>query len=97
MLVRIVHLHFTEEGISRFLELFGDHEEAIRNMSGCLHMELMRDIEDPNHFMTLSHWDNPESLEAYRSSALFRSLWPSVKTLFSERSRAYSVETYRNS
>ena len=94
MLVRVVHMHFTEEGVAKFLGLFGDHEHAIRNMRGCLRMELMRDVDDPLHFMTLSHWDTVASLDAYRETALFRSLWPSVKTLFSERSRAYSFEKF---
>lgn len=87
-------MHFTEEGVAKFLVLFKDHEHAIRTMPGCLHMELMRDVDDSLHYMTLSHWEDVASLNAYRESVLFRSLWPSVKTLFSERPKAYSFEKF---
>lgn len=94
MLIRIVRMHFTEAGVEEFLEIFGAHKVAIRNFPGCSHLQLLRDAEDPNCYTTLSHWDKPESLEAYRKSELFGKVWGRVKTLFSERSQAFSLEQF---
>ncbi len=92
MLIRVVHMHFTEEGVERFLKLFHEHGSSIRNMPGCSHLELLKDVDDSLHYMTISHWDNEDNLQMYRQSALFRIVWGDVKTLFSQRSRAYSME-----
>ena len=94
MLTRIVRMHFTEAGVDEFLEIFNRNKEAIRNFPGCSHLQLLKDRDDPNSYTTLSHWDGPESLENYRKSALFGSVWGRVKTLFSERTQAFSLEKY---
>lgn len=94
MLIRIVRMHFTEAGVEEFLEIFNDNKEAIRNFPGCSHLQLLKDTEDPFCFTTLSYWDAAESLENYRKSALFGSVWGRVKTLFSERTQAFSLEKY---
>jgi len=87
-------MHFTEAGVSEFLEIFDENKIAIRNFPGCSHLQLLKDAEDPNCFTTLSHWDGPGSLEEYRKSTLFGSVWGRVKTLFSERTQAFSLEKY---
>lgn len=87
-------MHFTEAGVDEFLEIFNQNKEAIRNFPGCSHLQLLKDSEDPNCYTTLSHWDEPESLENYRKSPLFGSVWGRVKTLFSERTQAFSLEKY---
>lgn len=94
MIIRIVRMHFTEAGVDEFLGIFNDNKIAIRNFPGCSHLQLLRDAEDPNCFTTLSHWDEASSLENYRKSALFGSVWGRVKTLFSERTQAFSLEKY---
>lgn len=94
MLIRIVRMHFTEAGVSEFLNIFNENKQAIRDFPGCTHLQLLKDAEDPNCYTTLSHWDNPASLENYRKSDLFGSVWGRVKTLFSERTRAFSLEKY---
>lgn len=94
MLIRIVRMHFTEAGIDEFLEIFNDNKEAIRNFPGCSHLQLLKDSEDSYCYTTLSHWDRSESLENYRKSALFGGVWGRVKTLFSERTQAFSLEKY---
>jgi heme oxygenase (mycobilin-producing) len=94
MIIRIVRMHFTEAGVSEFLEIFDKNKVAIRNFPGCTHLQLLKDAEDETIFSTLSHWDNEESLEAYRKSELFGSVWGRVKTLFAERTVAFSLKKF---
>ena len=94
MIIRIVRMHFTEAGVEEFLEIFNANKEAIRNFKGCMHLQLLKDLESPLVFTTLSHWENEESLENYRKSELFASVWGRVKTLFAERTQAFSLQKF---
>ena len=94
MIIRIVRMHFTEPGVSEFLDIFNKNKVAIRNFPGCTHLQLLKDAEDETVFTTLSHWDNEASLEAYRKSELFGSVWGRVKTLFAERTVAFSLRKF---
>ena len=94
MLIRIVRMHFTQSGVEQFLQIFNENKNAIRNVKGCNHLQLLKDMRDPLTYTTLSHWDSAESLDLYRNSELFKRVWGRVKTLFSERSQAYSLEKY---
>ena len=94
MFIRIVRMHFTESGVEEFLEIFNQHRTAIRTFPGCSHLQLLKDPEDLLCYTTLSHWDQLQSLENYRKSELFGSVWGRVKTLFSERTQAFTLERY---
>lgn len=94
MIIRIVRMHFTEAGVDEFLEIFNANKQAIRNFPGCTHLELLKDADEPYTYTTLSYWKDDASLEAYRKSDLFASVWGRVKTLFSERSQAFSLEKF---
>ncbi len=94
MIIRIVRMNFREPGVEEFLEIFNQNKLAIRNFPGCSHLQLLRDHEDPNCFTTLSHWDETRSLDIYRKSELFERVWGRVKTLFAERSIAFSLEKF---
>ena len=87
-------MHFMESGVEEFLGIFDQHKIAIRNFPGCSHLQLLKDKDDPLCFSTLSYWDKADSLENYRKSELFGQVWGRVKTLFSERSQAYSLEKF---
>ena len=87
-------MHFTEAGVAEFLEIFNKHKLDIRNFPGCTHLELLKDREDGTCFTTLSYWDNDTNLNAYRKSSISEEVWGQVKSLYSERSQAYSLEKY---
>ena len=87
-------MHFTEAGVEEFLSIFEANKVAIRNFEGCTHLQLLKDLEDPYTYTTLSHWDGPEYLQTYRKSELFGKVWGRVKTLFSERTQAFSLEKF---
>ena len=94
MIIRIVRMHFTEAGVEEFLDIFNRNKVAIRNFPGCSHLQLLKDAEDETVYTTLSHWDKEESLEAYRKSELFGAVWGRVKTLFAERTVAFSLKKF---
>ena len=87
-------MHFTEAGVDEFLAIFEANKVAIQNFEGCTHLELLKDMEDPFTYTTLSYWDGPQYLEKYRQSELFAKVWGRVKTLFSERTQAFSLEKF---
>jgi heme oxygenase (mycobilin-producing) len=94
MIIRIVRMHFTEAGVSEFLDIFNRNKDAIRNFPGCSHLELLKDHDDAYCFATLSYWDAQSSLDTYRKSALFEGVWGQAKSLFAERSQAFSLEKF---
>jgi quinol monooxygenase YgiN len=94
MIIRIVRMHFTDAGVEEFLDIFHKNKIAIRNFPGCTHLQLLKDAEDETIYTTLSHWQDEESLEAYRKSELFGSVWGGVKTLFAERTQAFSLKKF---
>ena len=94
MIIRIVRMHFTEAGVDEFLEIFNANKIPIRHTPGCADLELLKDVPDAYTYTTLTYWKDDKSLEAYRKSELFGSVWGRVKTLFAERSQAFSLKKY---
>ncbi len=90
-LIRIVRLSFRPDAVPDFLANFELIKQQIRNSPGNRLLELYRDIDNPSVFFTYSYWDGPESLEAYRKSAVFNDVWAYTKTLFNEKPMAWST------
>ena len=84
---------FREESTEEFQEIFEASKHKIRAMDGCQYLELLRDINQPNIFMTHSHWNSETDLNNYRDSELFRTTWAKTKVLFAEKPLAFSVES----
>lgn len=87
-------MHFKNAGVEEFLQIFRVNQHAIRNFPGCSHLELLKDLNNPSVYTTLSHWDAQSSLEKYRQSELFGNVWGRVKPLFAERTQAFSLEKF---
>ena len=83
---------FREEAIPEFLAIFEESKSNIRAFEGCLHLELLRDLNQSNVLFTFSFWDGEQSLDRYRQSQLFKNTWKKTKALFSERAEAWSVK-----
>ncbi|MFM7683142.1 MAG: putative quinol monooxygenase [Bacteroidota bacterium] len=94
MLTRIVKLHFQAERIDDFLAHFETIKLKVAQFPGCRGMKLLRGKNDPFLVFTYSHWENEESLESYRTSELFQTLWPKIKPWFDQKPEAWSVETH---
>ena len=92
MFVRIVKLSFAPEHIDTFLSNFEVSKDKIRHFDGCLFLELYRDKVNENQFFTYSYWKDEASLELYRQSDLFKSVWSKTKPLFNAKPEAWSVD-----
>lgn len=93
MFTRIVKMHFKEDEVDNFLKNFETVKEKIRNFEGCLFLELYRDKDTPEIFFTYSRWNHVNDLESYRNSSLFKNVWADTKPKFTEKARAWSVDT----
>lgn len=82
---------FKTESIDRFKDIFSASKTLIAAMEGCRHVELLQDINNPCVFFTLSIWEDPKHLEAYRKSELFEGVWAKTKVLFAEKPEAWSL------
>ena len=91
MIIRIVKMTFDPEKVTDFLKVFDSSKQLIRNMDGCVHLELLNDINTSNIFFTYSHWLTESDLNNYRSSELFESVWGKTKILFVAKAEAWSV------
>ena len=91
MIIRIVKMTFAPEHVADFEELFEETKEQIRNFPGCMHLQLLNDVDNPNIFFTYSHWRSKEDLKNYRNSALFADVWPRTKVLFGGKPEAWST------
>ena len=92
MVKRIVKLTFRAELVPDFMSIFEESKEKIRAFDGNLHLELLRDLAQPNVLFTLSFWENEQALENYRASELFNTTWARTKALFAEKAAAWTVE-----
>lgn len=83
---------FKPEHIEDFKAIFKNNWQHIKDFKGCQHVELLQDRNNPSIFFTFSLWDSEESIENYRTSELFNSVWSSTKVLFNAKPEAWSVE-----
>lgn len=91
-MIRIVKMHFQTDRISEFLAVFEDAKPKIEAIAGCHKVNLVQSLADEGTLMTISEWDGPDALEAYRQSELFKSTWAKTKIHFSDRPQAWSVD-----
>jgi len=83
---------FRDEGIEEFKKIFKETKNKIRNTRGCIFVELLEDMSNPNVFITYSVWSKPEDLERYRHSELFKDTWAKAKALFSAPPEVHSLK-----
>jgi quinol monooxygenase YgiN len=83
---------FHPHRVADFLRIFSASKERIRIVSGCRHLALWQDADQPHIYCTYSHWDSVAALDAYRRSALFGEVWPATKALFMAPPLAFSVQ-----
>ena len=89
-------MQFKPSEVENFQRIFDLNNCEIRNFTGCSHLELYQDRNNPEVFFTYSYWENEESLNDYRHSNLFKNVWAETKKLFSEKPEAWSVDRLRS-
>jgi quinol monooxygenase YgiN len=92
MIKRIVKLTFQPALLPDFMAIFEQSKDKIRAFEGNRHLELLRDLAQPNVLFTLSIWESEAALERYRQSDLFQATWAKTKALFADKPAAWSVE-----
>lgn len=91
MITRIVKLHLQAEAIAEFYSIFNDTKSKIEKTQGCHKLNAYQEINQPHLIFTISIWEDERSLETYRNSELFHSVWKKVKPLFKEKAEAWSL------
>jgi heme oxygenase (mycobilin-producing) len=91
MIIRIVKLHISTDKTQDFLDVFEQNKTQIRGFEGCMHLELLFDINHPDTVFTYSIWQNEEAIENYRNSELFNGIWNTVKPMFCGKPEAWST------
>lgn len=92
MFIRIVKLSIQPDKQEQFESLFNRFKGEIRNQKGCSGLKLLKDKSGDSVFFTYSIWDEQQSLENYRNSKLFESVWAETKSYFSAKAEAWSTD-----
>ncbi len=85
---RWVRMTFHAQHLDDFLQVFENSKTKIRNMSGCLSLQLIQDPDEPCVICTSSIWESEEDLNHYRHSDLFKDTWSKTKPLFKDKAKA---------
>ncbi len=91
MITRIVKLTIDPNKVDEFKRLFVENKALIASFEGCMHLEILHDVEQPHVYFTYSKWQNVEAIEKYRQSELFNGIWSQVKPLFIGKPEAWSL------
>jgi len=91
MIIRVVQMHFQREAVEPMRDRLLAQAPKVRAFPGCLYLVLHQDAESPETFYSISHWESPEALEAYRQSSLFRDFWAELKACFARPARAFTL------
>jgi quinol monooxygenase YgiN len=90
-ITRVVKLTFNPEYIEQFKQIFKAHQQHIALFEGCISLNGFEDLNEAGVFFTISQWANEESLNNYRYSQFFRTLWTTVKPMFAQKAVAHSM------
>jgi len=90
MIVRLVSLKIQLDKVEEFKQFFETIHDRIREAQGCLSLRVVADLEGLGEFFTVSEWESPAALEAYKNSAFFQETWPRVKSFLRDRPWAQS-------
>lgn len=71
MLIRIVHMTFRPDFLDELDRVLTEFTSSIRAYPGCHHLEILRDVNNPNCAASYSFWDDDDALNTYRESELF--------------------------
>jgi len=85
-------MEFEEQSVALFDHLFEEIHERIQGFDGCERVVLLTSISNKNQRTTMSWWKDEASLNSYRKSEFFGTVWPKTKALFSKDPIAWSMD-----
>ena len=91
MIIRIVKMTFREDSSETFKNFTSTIKDTIKSFDGCSHLDIYRDINNPNIFFSYSYWDSEIHLNEYRNSDFFKKTWAKTKQWFDDKPEAWSV------
>ncbi len=92
-LTRVVKLTLDPKYIQEFKNVFSAHKQHIAAMGGCISLQAFQDNKEPHIFFTISQWESEHALDNYRYSDFFKTLWATVKPMFTAKAMAHSLTT----
>ncbi|MEM6398091.1 MAG: 3-dehydroquinate synthase [Bacteroidota bacterium] len=90
MIERLVKLHFEEENVLKFEEIFESSRATISAWPGCVSLQAWRSISEAGVYFTFSRWIDEDALNNYRRSDFFGQTWAETKALFKAAPEAWS-------
>ena len=91
MITRIVKLKFNHDFCREFEDVFKKNKTLIIQQKGCISVDMMKNIHQQNEYFTYSIWQSEDDLNIYRNTVLFNSIWKILKSNFSEKPEAWSL------
>jgi len=91
MTVRIVRMCFRPEVKELIQQRLVEQASKVRAFPGCLYLALHQDADNSAIFYSISYWESPQALEAYRKDPLFRDFWVEIKAYFDQPARAFTL------
>lgn len=80
-----------KDKVNNFIIFTTEIKPIIKGQEGCLYLEILQDVNNPEIFFTYSHWNSEDDLKNYRKSDFFKNVWPKAKEWFSSRPEAWSL------
>lgn len=93
MIKRIVCMEIYPERIPEVEKILSQNFNKIKSFKGCLHLEILRDKNEPNRFFSYSEWKSVDDLENYRSSEFFGMFWRQLRKNFQAKAKAWTLES----
>jgi quinol monooxygenase YgiN len=90
-MTRVVKLTLQPQHIEDFRKIFAGHKHDIAQFEGCMELNAYQDNKQPQIFFTISRWQSEQSLDNYRYSDFFKTLWSVVKPMFAAKAEAHSM------
>ncbi|OZB92415.1 antibiotic biosynthesis monooxygenase family protein [Paenibacillus sp. XY044] len=83
MVVEIIRYHIASESSEHFVQAYKEAGVFLENSEHCLSYEVIRGVEEPDHFIVRIEWDSVEGhMQGFRTSPDFQKFFALVKPFF---------------
>lgn len=82
---------FDPQKLDEFVQVFNASKDQIAAFPGNHGLKLLQDANEKNVYYTYSLWQDDDSLQRYRKSELFKTVWAATRALFIDKPQAWST------